>query len=132
MQESYEKDLASHLGLEPYADDGNVVGVASGERYRQAGLLSSEITISVCRHRWVAWKAIRCFASWQVEQRHGGVIEPEHVWKLQSREPGDPIGFRLNRIGTVSERLRRYCWRVRRWEVRWVRSTCEAGEQRWG
>jgi hypothetical protein len=29
MKESYEKDLASHLGLEPYADDGNVVGVAS-------------------------------------------------------------------------------------------------------
>jgi hypothetical protein len=29
MKESYEKDLASHLGLEPYAGDGNVVGVAS-------------------------------------------------------------------------------------------------------
>lgn len=29
MQESYEEDLASHFGLEPYADGGNVVGVAS-------------------------------------------------------------------------------------------------------
>jgi hypothetical protein len=29
MKESYEKDLASHLGLEPYAGGGNVAGVAS-------------------------------------------------------------------------------------------------------
>ncbi len=29
MKESDEKDLASHLGLDPYADHGNVVGVAS-------------------------------------------------------------------------------------------------------
>ena len=29
MKESYEEGLASHLGLEPYADDGNVMGVAS-------------------------------------------------------------------------------------------------------
>jgi hypothetical protein len=29
MKKSYEKDLASHLALDPYADHGNVVGVAS-------------------------------------------------------------------------------------------------------
>ena len=29
MKESYEEDLASHFGLEPYADGGNDVGVAS-------------------------------------------------------------------------------------------------------
>jgi len=29
MKESYGEDLASHTGLEPYADHGNVVGVAS-------------------------------------------------------------------------------------------------------
>ena len=29
MKESYGEDLASHSGLEPYADYGNVVGVAS-------------------------------------------------------------------------------------------------------
>jgi hypothetical protein len=29
MKESYGEDLASHSGPEPYADDGNVVGVAS-------------------------------------------------------------------------------------------------------
>ncbi len=29
MKESYREDIASHSGLGPYADDGNVVGVAS-------------------------------------------------------------------------------------------------------
>jgi len=29
MKESYGEVLASHSGLKPYADDGNVVGVAS-------------------------------------------------------------------------------------------------------
>lgn len=29
MKESYEEGVASNLGLEPYADDGNVMGVAS-------------------------------------------------------------------------------------------------------
>ena len=29
MKESYGEDLASRSGLEPYADDGNIMGVAS-------------------------------------------------------------------------------------------------------
>jgi hypothetical protein len=36
MKESYAEGLANHCGLEPYADGGNVMGVASDERYRQA------------------------------------------------------------------------------------------------
>ncbi len=42
MQESYREDLASCSGLEPYADHGNVVGVASA-RGNAGQLLSSEI-----------------------------------------------------------------------------------------
>ena len=30
MKESYRENLASSSGLEPYADDGDIVGVASG------------------------------------------------------------------------------------------------------
>ena len=48
MQESYEEDLANHFGLELYADDGNVMGVAT-EVYT-GKLLSSEITHAECRH----------------------------------------------------------------------------------
>ena len=29
MKESYKEDLANHFGLELYADDGNVMGVAT-------------------------------------------------------------------------------------------------------
>jgi len=29
MKESYEEDLANHFGLDPYADAGNSMGVAS-------------------------------------------------------------------------------------------------------
>jgi hypothetical protein len=37
MKESYEKDLASHLGLEPYAGDGNIPGVASARGIGRPG-----------------------------------------------------------------------------------------------
>jgi hypothetical protein len=48
MKESYSEDLASHTGLELYAGDGNVMGVATTEVH--AGqLLSSEITLFVRR-----------------------------------------------------------------------------------
>ena len=48
MKESYREDLASRSGLEPYAGDGNIAGVASA-RGNAGQPLSSEITTSVCR-----------------------------------------------------------------------------------
>ena len=42
MKESYRENLASSSGLEPYADDGDIVGVASG-RGDTGQPLSSEI-----------------------------------------------------------------------------------------
>ena len=48
MKESYREDLASRSGLEPYAGDGNIVGVASA-RGNAGQPLSSEIRTSVCR-----------------------------------------------------------------------------------
>ncbi len=48
MKESYREDLASNSGLEPYAGDGNIAGVASA-RGNAGRPLSSEITIFVCR-----------------------------------------------------------------------------------
>ena len=61
MKESYKEDLANHFGLELYADDGNVMGVATAEVY--AGkLLSSEITHTECRHCVCRGKATRSIA----------------------------------------------------------------------
>ena len=48
MKESYREDLASRSGLEPYAGDGNITGVASA-RGNAGQPLSSEIITSVCR-----------------------------------------------------------------------------------
>ena len=48
MKESDREDLASSSGLEPYAGDGNIVGVAS-ERGDTGQPLSSVIPNSVCR-----------------------------------------------------------------------------------
>ena len=50
MKESYREDLASHSGLEPYADEGNLMGVASA-RGNAGQPWNSEITPSVCRSR---------------------------------------------------------------------------------
>ena len=54
MKESYKEDLANHFGHESYADDGNVVGVATAVGY--AGKLLSSVphpyqvpTLSVLR-----------------------------------------------------------------------------------
>ena len=48
MKESYREDIASRSGLDPYAGDGDVAGVASG-RGNAGQLLSSEITTFACR-----------------------------------------------------------------------------------
>ena len=48
MKESHREDLASRSGLEPYADGGDTVGVASG-RGDTGQPLSSEIKTLVCR-----------------------------------------------------------------------------------
>jgi len=48
MKESYREGIASHSGLEPYAGEGNLAGVASA-RGNAGRRLSSEIITSVCR-----------------------------------------------------------------------------------
>ncbi len=48
MKESYREHLASCSGLDPYAGDGDIAGVAS-PRGNAGQPLSSEITTSVCR-----------------------------------------------------------------------------------
>lgn len=78
MRESYSEDLASHTGLELYAGDGNVAGVATTEVY--AGeLLSSEITFFVRRPCLCCGKTTHLVAIWQATKWHDGVEEPQHA-----------------------------------------------------
>jgi hypothetical protein len=93
MKESYEQGLAGPLGPEPYADNGNVVGVAWARGTCRPGieLRNHHSRVPTLSFKW---KATRDTTLRQVVSRRGGVVDPEHAWKLQSREPGDPVGFR--------------------------------------
>jgi hypothetical protein len=69
MKESDKEDLANHFGHESYADDGNVVGVATAVVY--AGkLLSSEITHTECRKQFVGVRPCFLFTA---SSSHGKV-----------------------------------------------------------
>ncbi len=57
MKESYREELASRSGLDPYAGDGDVAGVAS-VRGNAGQPSSSEIITSACRSCPVLEKAI--------------------------------------------------------------------------
>ena len=105
MENSYEESLASCFGLSQRGGEGNdtVLSVCPEEHAGQP--LSSEITISVCRSRPVTEKATSSFAFWRAFDGHGGVVDPVHVWKLQTRESGDPIS-------TSVHLLRQDCQRV--------------------
>jgi len=95
MKESYKEELANHLGLEPYAADGDIGGVALG-RGNVGQLLSSEITLLACRSCPVREKATSSPPlKGKVEDGRGGVKEPAHARTFQAREPGDPIGFSI-------------------------------------
>ena len=93
MKESYRKGLANHPDPESCAGGGNIPGEAlTGAHTGQ--LLSSEITSPACRPAGLQGKATSEVAV-KLRGARGrcGVEEPEHVWKLHAREPGDPIGF---------------------------------------
>ena len=92
MKESYEENLASDFGPDPYAGGGNTPGVASA-RGNAGQPLSSEIITSVCRLCVVKGKAISLGALRQACGGHGGVLDPVHTWTFQAREPGDPAGL---------------------------------------
>ena len=94
MKESHREDPASSSGLEPYAGDGDIAGVASvrGDAGQPS---SSEISNPVCRSCSGTEKATPCAPTWQGAGGHGGVADTGHVSKFQAREPGDPAGSRL-------------------------------------
>ena len=92
MKESYSEVLAEHAVPESYADDGNIVGVATTgvhagpeiELRHQAVPCADTVKLVEGNTEWIANGKI-CLG-------HGGVEGLEHVWNLQAREPGDPVG----------------------------------------
>ena len=91
MKESYSEVLARHAGPESYADDGNIVGVATARVH--AGPVLSSVNRFIPSADVVQTAEGNIIASdrWRARDGRGGVEDLAHVWKLQAREPGDPM-----------------------------------------
>ncbi len=130
MKESYRENLASDSGLEPYAGDGDIAGVASA-RGTAGQPLSSEITTFACRSCPDMEKAISLVPLFGEALTDAAESENLCMRRHSKRENREiPRASNVPRhIGTAGKRLRRYSWHARSWEVRWSPSTCEADEQ---
>ncbi len=130
MKESYRENLASDSGLEPYAGDGDIAGVAS-VRGNAGQPLSSEIITFACRSCPVLEKATSLVPLLGEAQAHAAESKPLRMRGLSKRENREipRVSNELRQIGTAGKRLRRYSRHARSWEVRWSHSTCEADEQ---
>jgi RNA-directed DNA polymerase len=131
MKDSYDEDLANHIGPESCVYWREVVHEAlTGER---AGwVLSREKGYEPgCRRRQRARKAKRNGSLLRETFRPREVVDPMHVRKLFAREPGDPT-FGLAGMATRSARRipREHCRDEQTWEVGQGNSTEEAAEQR--
>ena len=130
MKESYEEGLANCLGPESYADDGNIVGVATAG-VRAGRALSSEIIFPVGRPCSVMGKATPNVA---IKARHiCAAAESETLrmhgnFKRENREtPKTPSA--VLRPGTGGAGVKPYVLHARFRGVGRFRSTCEADEQ---
>ena len=113
MKESYSEDLASHAGPELYADDGDVVGVATtGVHAGQPS--SSDITCLVCRRSAAIGRQYRACRQGKIRSdtaeskklgMRGNFIRENREILLVSIL----IVTMSLRGGTVRKRLRRYC-----------------------
>ncbi len=126
----YRENLASYSGLEPYAGNGNIAGVASA-RGNAGQPLSSEIIISVCRSCPDLEKATSSTPLFGEASADAAESENLCMRRHSKRENREipRVSNMPRHTGTAGKRLRRYSRHARSWEVRWSHSTCEAGEQ---
>jgi hypothetical protein len=113
MKESYREGPASRSGPESYADDGNVVGVATAG-VCAGQLWSSEIIPSVCRSRAGEEKATSPSANHgepAVDTAESKNLSMHRNFHRENREillvSATQRGSSTSRDGTVGERLRR-------------------------
>ena len=92
MEESYSEILARYAGPESYADSGNIVGVATAGAHAGPEIELRHQAISRADTVKLVEGNIESVVNGETDLERGGVEGPEHVWKLQAREPGDPLG----------------------------------------
>ena len=93
MKESYSEAVAEHAGPESYADGGNIVGVATAGVHSGLEIELRNAPLLACRHFQACGRQHRIDRSGKIGLGRGGVEGPEHEWKLQTREPGDPMSL---------------------------------------
>jgi hypothetical protein len=104
MKESYREDLASHSGLEPYAGDGNIAGVASA-RGNAGQPLSSEITIFACRPCPVRGKATSSMPLYGEASTDAAESKNLCMCRHSKRENREILLVSAEQVGTST------CWR---------------------
>ena len=92
MKESYSEIVAEYAGPESYADNGNIVGVATAGVHAGPEIELRHQAISRAHTVKLVEGNIESIDTGKIDFGRGGVEGLEHVWKLQTREPGDPIG----------------------------------------
>ena len=92
MRESYSEIVAEYAGPESYADSGNTIGVATTGVHAGPEIELRYQAIPRADPVRLVEGNIESIAIGKIAFGRGGVKGLEHVWKLQTREPGDPIG----------------------------------------
>ena len=90
MKESDSEVLARHAGPESYAGDGNIAGVATAGVQPGPEIESRNVHHLVRRPSRTWGRQHPGVRQGKGDRGHGGIYGPEHGWKLQTREPGDP------------------------------------------
>lgn len=93
MKESYNEILARYVGPESYADRGNKVGVVTAGVHLGLDMELRYQAFPECKHRGARGRQNQADRYWRGRFGLGGVEDPEHEWKLQTREPGDPTSL---------------------------------------
>ena len=92
MKESYSEIVAEYADPESYADGGNTVGVVTAGVHPGPDIELRKQVLFECRRRLASGRQHHHGRNWQDGGELGGVEDLAHGWKLQTREPGDPIG----------------------------------------
>ena len=85
--------LAKYAGPESYADRGDTLGVATTGVHLGPGIELRKEAFFACRHFQACGRQHRIDRSGKIGLGRGGVEGPVHEWKLQTREPGDPMSL---------------------------------------
>jgi hypothetical protein len=93
MKESYGEALARHVGPESYAGGGNTAGVATTGVHLGPENEFRYVHRPVCRPSRTRGRLHRVDRHGEIAREHGGIYGLVHGWKLQTREPGDPVSL---------------------------------------